>query len=60
MEGDEDGRISLDEYSQAQSVLMIRTGDESHLSALITLEKIKAQTLPLRRDDCALEGIEVV
>jgi hypothetical protein len=60
VEEDEDGRVSLDEYSQAQSVLMVRTGDESHLSAPITFEQIKAQTLPLRRDDCILEGIEVV
>ncbi len=39
---------------------MVRTGDESHLSAPITFEQIKAQTLPLRRDDWILEGIEVV
>jgi hypothetical protein len=60
VEEDEDRRVSLDEYSQAQSVLMVRTGDESHLSATISFEQIKAQTLPLRRDDWILEGIEVV
>jgi hypothetical protein len=44
VEEDEDGRVSLDEYSQAQSVLMVRTGDESHLSAPITFEQIKSST----------------
>lgn len=48
--------------SQAQTVLMVRTGDESGLVAPISFEQIRAQTLPLKRDDCALEdiGIEVV
>lgn len=35
--------VSLDEYFQAQSVLMIKTGDEAHLSAPITFEYIKEQ-----------------
>jgi hypothetical protein len=60
VEEDEDGRISLDEYSQAQSVLMVRTGDESHLSAPITFEHIRKQAFRLKRDDCDLEGIEVI
>jgi hypothetical protein len=60
VEEDEDGRISLDEYSQAQSVLMVRTGDESHLSTPITFEHIRKQVFRLKRDDCDLGGIEVI
>jgi hypothetical protein len=60
IEEDEDGRISLDEYSQVQSVLMVRAGDESHLSAPITFEHIRKQEFQLKRDGCDLEGVEVI
>ena len=43
VEEDEDGRISLDEYSLAPSVLTVRKGDESHLSAPIAFEHIRKQ-----------------
>jgi hypothetical protein len=48
--------------SQAQTVLMVGTGDESGLAAPVSFEQIRAQTLPLERDDCAVEdiGTEVV
>jgi len=58
VEGDENRCISLDEYSQAQSVLMIKTGDEAHLSAPIIFEHIKEKGCPLKRHDCNLDGIE--
>lgn len=60
IEEDEDGRISLDQYSQVQSVLMVRAGDESHLSAPITFENIKKQEFQLKRDNCDLESVEVI
>lgn len=60
VEGDEDGCVSLDKYSQAQSVFMVQTGNESHLSPPMTFEQIKVKTPPLRRDDWILEDIEVV
>jgi len=58
IEEDENGCVSLDEYSQVQSVLMIRTGDEAHLSAPITFEHIKEQAFELKRSDC--QGMDVV
>lgn len=60
VEEDENECISLDEYSQAQSVLMIKTGDEAHLSAPITFEHIREQAFQLKRGDCNLDGIEVI
>jgi hypothetical protein len=39
---------------------MIRTGDESRLSAPITFEHIRKQEFQLKRDDCNLEGVEVI
>ena len=41
-------------------MLMVRTGDESHLSAPITFEHIRKQAFKLKRDDCDLEGVEVI
>ena len=48
---DSDGFINLDVCLQQQTVLLIRTGDESGLSAPITFESIIAQSLPLARCD---------
>ena len=48
---DSDGSISLDKVSQRETMLMIRTGDESRLSAPISFESISAQTVPLARSD---------
>jgi hypothetical protein len=43
--------VYVDEYAQEQSVLMIRTGDESYLSAPISFESIREHSLPLDRSD---------
>lgn len=48
---DPDGFISLDNEIQRQSVLMVRTGDESGLSAPISFESVREQALPLARPD---------
>lgn len=46
-----DGFVYVDKYAQRQSVVMIRTGDESCLSAPISFESIRGQSLPLDRSD---------
>ena len=48
---DPDGFISLDNELQRQSVLMVRTGEESHLSEPISFENVKEEALPLARPD---------
>ena len=48
---DPDGFINLNTLSQKQSILIIRTGDESCLSAPISFESIATQSLPLARCD---------
>ena len=44
-------RFSLDEQIQRQNVLMVLTGDENGLSAPITFDTIRSQSLPLARTD---------
>ena len=51
--------ILLDEEVQRQNVLMIRTGDETGLSAPISFESIRSQSLPLSRADIA-DHVDVV
>ena len=46
-----DGFVSVDKASLKQSILMITTGDDTDLSALISLESINAQVLNLARSD---------
>jgi hypothetical protein len=46
-----DGFVYVDKYAQRQSVVMIRTGDESCLSAPISFESIRGHSLPLDRSD---------
>jgi hypothetical protein len=43
--------VYVDKYAQEQSVVMIRTGDESCLSAPISFESIREHSLPLDRSD---------
>ncbi len=52
--------VILHEQSQRQTVLMIRTGEESHLSAPISFESIKADCLALARTDVAGNNIDSV
>ena len=46
-----DGFVYVDKYAQRQSVIMIRTGDESCLRAPISFESIRGQSLSLDRSD---------
>lgn len=56
-----DGFLSLDEYLQTQSVLMVRTGEETGLSEAINFQDVKEQVLPLARPDPSPEdGIDVI
>lgn len=47
----------LDKYSQTATVLVVRTREESELSAPINFDQIKGYFLPLKRDDPISEGI---
>jgi hypothetical protein len=61
--GTEDDGHTLDEDLRTQSVLMVRTGDESFLSRPITFNSIVSQCHPLDRHDIPPKGendIEVV
>lgn len=58
---DLDGYIKLGRESHRRSLLLVRTGDESHLSAPISFEKIRAESLPLDRSDVtANDGIDAI
>ena len=48
---DPDWYIDLDEKLQRQSVVMVRTGNESALSEPISLQSLREQVLPLARPD---------
>lgn len=50
-EYDPDGFILLDDVLRSQSFLMIRTGEESGLSAPISFQSVREQALPLARPD---------
>ena len=52
--------VVLHEQSQRQSVLMVRTGEESHLSAPIDFESIGADRLPLDKTNVAGRCIDCV
>jgi hypothetical protein len=53
--------VYVDKYAQEQSVVMIRTGDESCLSAPISFESIREHSLPLDRSDItACDEIDAV
>ena len=53
---DVDGFALYDKVSHKQNVIMVRTGDESCLSAPISFESISAQCLPLDRSDITVGG----
>lgn len=58
---DPDGFISLDKVSERQNLLIVRTGDEASLSAPISFEGIRGQSLPLARSDITVnDGTDVV
>ena len=55
-----DGFISLRKAAQDQSVLIMRTGLEEGLSAPISFESLKSQSLPLERPDAIMQGLDVI
>lgn len=58
---DFDGYVRLGRESHRRSLLLVRTGDESHLSAPISFEKIRAESLPLDRSEITLnDGIDAI
>ena len=58
--GPNPGQVVLQEQSRRKSVLMVRTGDESHLSAPIDFQSIKAECLPLNKADVTDENLDFV
>jgi hypothetical protein len=59
-EPESDGFISLRKLAQHQTVLVARTGIEEGLSAPISFESLKPQSLPLERSDVITQGVDVV
>ena len=57
---DPDGFISLCKVAQDQSVFIMRTGLEEGLSAPISFESLKSQSLPLNRPDATMQGLDVI
>lgn len=58
---DFDGYIRLGRESHRRSLLLVRTGDESHLSAPLSFEKIRAESLPLDRSEITSnDGIDAI
>lgn len=55
VEGDPDYFI-LDEELQRQDALIVLTGDDSRLSAPVTFDSIRAQSLPIERRDATIYG----
>lgn len=46
-----DGFLRLRQFAQLQTILLVRTGDDEQLSAPISFESLKDQSLPLDRSD---------
>ena len=46
-------KFVVDEETHRQTDSIVRTGEDSGPSALVTFESIKAQTLPVERTDTA-------
>lgn len=59
-ERDPDGFISLRKLAQHQTVLIARTGADEGLSAPISLESLKSQSLPLDRSDVITQDVDVL
>lgn len=57
---DSDGFISLRAVARYQTVLVARTGVEKGLSAPISFESLKSQSLPLGRSDVSPKTFDVV
>ncbi|MCJ1344703.1 hypothetical protein MMC31_002906 [Peltigera leucophlebia] len=58
---DFDGYVRLGRESHRRSLLLVRTGDESHLSAPLSFEKIRAESLPLDRSEIiSNDGIDAI
>lgn len=58
-ENESDGFISLRKVAQRQTVLIARTGAEEGLSAPISLESLKPQSLPFDRSDVITQDVDV-
>ena len=50
---EEPANFVVDEEIHRQTDLIVRTGEDSDPSALVTFERIKAQALPIERTDTA-------
>jgi hypothetical protein len=59
-EPESDGFISLRKLARHQTVLIARTGVEEGLSAPISFESLKSQSLPLERSDVITQDVDVV
>jgi hypothetical protein len=59
-ETESDGFISLRKLAQRQTVLIARTGAEEALSAPISLESLKSQSLPFERSDVITQDVDVI
>jgi hypothetical protein len=59
-ETESDGFISLRKLAQRQTVLIARTGAEEGLSAPISLESLKSQSLPFERSDVITQDVDVI
>lgn len=57
--GGPDGRTYLDEEMQRQSIVLVLTGDDSGLSAPVTFNSLRAQSLPLVRTDCTASDNDI-
>jgi hypothetical protein len=55
-----DGFICLRKSALRQTVLIARTGVEEGLSAPISLESLRSQSVPLKRSDVIMQDIDVV
>jgi hypothetical protein len=58
-ETESDGFVSLRKLAQRQSVSITRTGAEDGLSAPISLESLKSQSLSLSRSDITTQDVDV-
>lgn len=54
-----DARIYLDEEMPRQSIVLVLTGDDSGLSAPVTFDSLRAQSLPLARADCTASDNDI-
>ncbi|KAL8721508.1 MAG: hypothetical protein Q9181_007691, partial [Wetmoreana brouardii] len=59
-EREPDGMISLGRVAQNQTVLIARTGTEADLSAPISFDSIKAQSLPIGVSNAIVPDVDVI